>query len=496
MTKELSKAIMTRLRLRNIYNHNKTAENWELFKRRNLCVTLRPKSIRNYFARTSQRESVKSTTFWKTIRPFLNNKDGLNNEPLSLFENGELVIKNDRIAEIFYEYYINILKEITGNEPSSLPSSIESDNDLLDIYHIIEKFKDHPSVTSIKESVDENVKSEFIPATEADIFDRLLSVNAQKPGGYDKIPPKLVSLSADVLAKPFMHVVNSGIHSHTFADSAKVAVVTLVFKKDNRHNKQNFRPISVLKTFSKVFERYLLDQLSTYFEPILSQFFSAYRKHFNTHVLLRLIEEWRLGLDNNKAVGAVLMDLSKAFDCLSHDLITAKLAAYGLGDGALQIVYSYLKNRKQSVKVKGVISLLKVILAGVLQGSLLGPLLFNIFISDMFCFITLNLHNFANDNTLSAAAESLQSLANELEHQAKKAIDWIQMNQMIANPEKFKAIVLKRLNVTEALNVNLEINDIRITTSSEVDLLGEIIDSKLTFDSYIRNICKRSFTPA
>ena len=140
MTKELSKAIMTRSPLRNIYNHNKTAENWELFRRqRNLCLTLHRKSIRNYFVGISQRESVKSTTFWKTIRPFLNSKDGLNNEPISLFENGELVTKNDRIAEIFNEYYINILKETTVNEPSSLPSSVESDNDLLDIYHIIEK---------------------------------------------------------------------------------------------------------------------------------------------------------------------------------------------------------------------------------------------------------------------------------------------------------------------------------------------------------------------
>ena len=178
MTKELSKAVITRSRLRNSYNHNKTAENWELFrKQRNLCVTLRRKSIRNYFAGISQRESVKSTTFWKTIRPFLNNKDGLNNEPLSLFKNGELVTRNDRIAEIFHEYYINILKETTGNEPSSLSSSVESDNDLLDFYHITGKFKDHPIVTSIKESVHDNVKFEFIPATEADIFDIFFSVN-------------------------------------------------------------------------------------------------------------------------------------------------------------------------------------------------------------------------------------------------------------------------------------------------------------------------------
>ena len=186
------------------------------------------------------------------------------------------------------------------------------------------------------------------------------------------------------------------------------------------------------------------------------------------------------------------MDLSKAFDRLSHDLIIAKLAAYGLADGALQIIYSYLKNRKQNVKVKAVISLLKVILARVPQGSLLGPLLFNIFINDIFCFITSNLHNFADDNTFLAVAESLQSLVNELEHQAKKAIDRFQINQMIANPEKFKAIVLKRLNANEALNRNLQINDIRITTSSEVDCIGVTIDSKLTLDSYIRNICKKA----
>ena len=133
--------------------------------------------------------------------------------------------------------------------------------------------------------------------------------------------------------------------------------------------------------FSKIFKRFLHNQINAHFENILFHFLSASRKHFSTqHVLPRLIEDWKLHLDNNKVVGAILMVISKAFDSLLHQLITVKLAAYGPGKGALRVIFSYLKNRKQSVKVKVIQSLPELILSGVTQGSLLGPILFNIFI--------------------------------------------------------------------------------------------------------------------
>ena len=114
------------------------------------------------------------------------------------------------------------------------------------------------------------------------------------------------------------------------------------------------------------------------------------------NVLLRLIEQWRENLDNNKLVGAVLTNLSKAIDCLPHDLLIAKLAAYGFDRNTLKLFHSYLKDCKQVVK--GFVGILKEISSGVPQGSILGPIVLNIFINDLFYFVDgENLHNFADD---------------------------------------------------------------------------------------------------
>ena len=145
----------------------------------------------------------------------------------------------------------------------------------------------------------------------------------------------------------------------------------------------NYRPVSVLNVFLKVLERFILDQLTSYFKSILSEFRSAYRKQYSCqHVLLRMIETWRKCLDENKIVGATLMGLSKAFDCLPHDLLVVKLEAYGLDTKTLKHMPSYLSGRKQCVKIRNSFSLLKLILSDIPQGSI--PILFNIFMNDIY----------------------------------------------------------------------------------------------------------------
>ena len=155
-----------------------------------------------------------------------------------------------------------------------------------------------------------------------------------------------MKLSAEVLSTPFSVAINNSLNYGVFPDDAEIASVIPLDKGTLNENEiSNFRPVNILNTFSKIYEKFIKDQLLLRLDRYLSPFISAYQKgHITQHVLTRLVEEWRERLDNNYIVGAILMDLSKAFDCISHDLIIAKLAAYGIDDTALKLIFSYLKN--------------------------------------------------------------------------------------------------------------------------------------------------------
>ena len=258
------------------------------------------------------------------------------------------------------------------------------------------------------------------------------------------------------------------------------------FTKKNERNKiENYRPVSILNGMSKIYERFIHNSLSSYAETILSNFISAYRKSYSSnHVLLRLIENWKKSLDNKNFVGTVLMDLSKAFDCIPHDLLVAKLHAYGLSEDAITFVYSYLKRRKQGVKINDTESFFQILLSGVPQGSILGPILFNIFMNDLFLFIKdVELANFADDNTIYAERKNIDELLKLLEKESKSAIDWFKNNDMMVNPDKFQAMILscdKKEN-----KYTLKLNESQIESQDSVVLLGIEIDNKLNFEKHV-----------
>ena len=250
--------------------------------------------------------------------------------------------------------------------------------------------------------------------------------------------------------------------------------------------------MSILNGFSKDYERYLLDSLSNHIETILSNFKAAYRKIYSSsHILIRLIENWKKHLDSKKIVRTFLMDLSKAFDCIPHDLLIAKLHAYGFNKKALTFLYSYIKRRKQSVKINDTESFFQILLSGAPQGSILGPFLFNLFINDLFFFIKdAELANFADDNTIYVGSKDLTELLEILRKECETAINWFKTNKMIVNPDKFQSMIISsKKDLSKSV---LNINGVELTMEPSVKLLGIEIDNKLNFEKHISNICRKA----
>ena len=232
----------------------------------------------------------------------------------------------------------------------------------------------------------------------------------------------------------------------------------------------------------------MFKQISEYFEPILSKFQCGFRKGFSAQrCLLSMLEKWKTAVDNKKTFGALLTDLSKAFHCLSHDLLLAKLNAYGFSLPALRLMQSYLSKRKQRTKINSEFSSWEEILFGVPQGSILGPLLFNIFLCDFFFIMNdVDFASYTDDNTSFFVDNDLDEVIFKLQSASKALFQWFADNQIKANPDKCHFICSSNLKTS----IMIENHQIHNKTCEK--LLGVIFDSKLTFQTLIDNICKKA----
>ena len=217
----------------------------------------------------------------------------------------------------------------------------------------------------------------------------------------------------------------------------------LYIKKGRKDNKENYRLVSILPTLSKILERILFEQISVYFDKFLSDQQCGFRKGYSTqHCLLNLLEKWKNSVDKGKVFGALLTDLSKAFDCLDHELLTAKLNAYGFTLPALRLIHDYLSNRKQRTKIDDNYSSWSEILFGVPQGSILGPLLFNIFLADLFFVLKdIDIASYADDSTPFIVENNIDNVIASLEQVSDALFNWFKNNRLKNNVDKCHVLV-------------------------------------------------------
>ena len=448
---------------------------WEDYRqKRNTFVSLKRSSMQKYFRDNCSR---RKNSLWKTLRPYFTNKKN-QNDCSALRCDDTIFTKPSDIASIFSEYFSTITDSIGINEILNESS----------VNDVITRYQDHPSISVIK-SQSENRVFTLRSVSCQEVASILKAISPHKATGFDSFPPKLLKIGGPSLTNIITCLFNRIIQEKQYPSALKKAEVSPIFKSSDRYDKTNYRPISILPSLNTVIEKLINSQMSHFTDVIFDKRISAYRKCHNTQcVILKAVEDWKQNLDNHKSTAAVSMDLSKAFDVLPHGLLLSKLNAYGFNKDCLEIFYNYLSNRYQRIKINDVRSKWCIVKKGVPQGSVLGPVLFNLFINDIFYFVNdCQIYNYADDNVISHCADSDELLKSVLEQNLQSLLKWFKSNGMKANPSKFQLISFGNTNIC-----NLNVGGIDIQTQSCIKYLGVHIDDKLSFTNHVNDVCAKA----
>ena len=263
-------------------------------------MSLRRSCIKDYFTKITKNGNVTNKNVWKTKKPFLTNKRNLENPEIMLQHKGNIVLDESVLAKIFNKHYVNIVERSCGKKPTNISQEYDDMSDTEAIHLICKTFENHQSIKEIRRNLIESAppaqsKTQAFVSSEH-VKKLLKNIDQKKSAGIDKIPPNLLQLSADILSTPLSNAINNSILKGKFPDDAKVASVFPLDKHtDNKYSVSNFRPVSVLNIFSKMYEKVLKNMLVEKMNDHFSPFVAAYRENYNTqHVLIRLLEEWRL----------------------------------------------------------------------------------------------------------------------------------------------------------------------------------------------------------
>lgn len=383
---------------------------------------------------------------------------------------------------------------------TSIPNSMTHNNILLtDPQDIVEAFADffQQSYTSSRLSSSSSESYSALSSLPTPILDENSVLEALKrsknkyTSGYDAIPSFILRDCACVFAGPLTHIFNMSLQASTFPDIWKLSRICPVFKKNDKSAVENYRPIAILCNFGKIFENILYDVIFNHVKCLLTHqqhgFFPGRSTTTNLLCVTQFIAE---ELDAGGQVDVIYTDLSKAFDRLDHTILLRKLSYFGLSSGFVSFFESYFSNRHLSVSYRGFQSSSIIAWSGVPQGSVLGPLLFNLYINDVVGGLQSKTLLYADDLKLYASIKTVDDCLT-LQRDLNNLWSWCSNNNLELNISKCVHVPFTRKK--SAFIYNYSINDMPLSRQDKFRDLGVLFDTGLSFVDHINDIANTSF---
>ena len=417
-----------------------------------------------YYLRKFQISEKDPKATWKIINSLI--------KPISkrnfykLKEEGMEILDSEKIAKIFNSHFISVAPDLAAKIPKT---------DADPLHHV----RHHER------------SFQFYECTPQEIESIIFSLKSKRCAPQE-IPVSLLKQIVDIISPIISQLVNASVSKGLFPKALKVARIVPIHKAGPKSDKKNYRPISILPTLSKIFEKAMHKRITNFFVKFNLLYNDQYgfqSKKNTTDAIIKFTDQCYDILDSKEQLLSIYLDFSKAFDTVDHKILCKKLERYGIRGQINKWFESYLDKREQYVQISDKKSPTKISFCGVPQGSVLGPLLFLIYINDMHKCSQLKMIHFADDSTAYSSHKSLHELVPLVNIELEKIDQWICANKLSLNTDKTSFMIFS--NTTTQNAPSIIIRNTIIDVCHKQKFLGVIIDDKLKYKEHINSISNR-----
>ena len=439
---------------------------------RNLLTRLKFKARNNYYAELAIQYGNDKSKIWRLVKEITNKKKSTNNTIKVIVDKAGRKLRDPKlIANSLNEHFSSVGEKMASEFVNNADSK-----DPLDY-------------------VSTNIENSFVPALTdvSEILKLIMKLRDKKASGYDAISNKILKSTRNVIAPYIAILFNSCIRHGVFPECFKKAQIVPLFKGGERDSQNCYRPISLLPALGKLLEKVVSIRTTEFLKKnnVFSNHQFGFREGFSTeYAMVDIYEKLLHNLDKGYSSCAIFLDLAKAFDSVDHDILLQKLPKYGIRGNALKLFQSYLTARTQFVKLGRTESVTLPVNFGVPQGSILGPLLFIIFINDLPNATKLFIKLFADDTFLCAQNSDVELLEMEVNRELKNVYQWLVANKLTLNIGKSKFMIVTNKKI-KSYDMSVFINGTKLEECEKYKYLGIMMDRNLSWKPHVEYISKK-----